>query len=103
MCINTWVGHPRTRVAEAVEMRGGKVVFKIQPFVLLVLIFVFYHVPCDSAVTEQLPFVLVLETQVSPSLQQLLEEMLSLNFSSALSAVGMTLAYVTEFSDGIQF
>ena len=28
-CINTWVGHPRTRVAEAVEMRGGKVVFKI--------------------------------------------------------------------------
>lgn len=35
-----------TRLAEAVETRGGKAVFKIQPFVLFVLIFVFYHVSC---------------------------------------------------------
>ena len=34
-----------TKLAEAVEMRGGKVVFKIQPFVLFILIFVFYHMP----------------------------------------------------------
>lgn len=35
-----------TRLAEAVETRGGKVVFKIQPCVLYVLMFVFYHVSC---------------------------------------------------------
>ena len=42
-------------------------------------------------ITEQLQFVLVLEAQVPPYLQCLLEEMLSLNFFSALSAARMTL------------
>ena len=38
-----------TRLAEAVETRGGKVVFKIQPFVLFILIFVFLpHASCLS-------------------------------------------------------
>ena len=42
-----------TRLAEAVEMRGGKVVFKIQPFVLFILIFVVYHMPCVQARESQ--------------------------------------------------